>query len=129
MGGMRLSITRAEHDASISSAIVDATGTNAPAGDCDHAADAAAITSIRGGQPATAVAPSKGTASGAAVAKLAAEAKNPKPTADPLKVVVVNPDYDESHWVTYKAHCRPMRKVVDDFKATNPLPSAPTTHP
>ena len=39
--------------------------------------------------------------------------------------MVVNPDYNESRWVTYKAHCGPMRKVVDDFKATNPLPPSP----
>ena len=96
MGDMHLSITQAEHDAAVAAAIPAATGTNAPAGDLAHATDATAITTMRGGQPAVTVVPPISTASGAVVVKLVAKAKNTKPPADPLNVMVVNPDNDES---------------------------------
>ena len=97
MGDIQLSITRAEHDTAVYSAIADAKGTNSHAVDCDNSMDAAAITSMRGGKPTTAVVPSKGTASRASTAKFAAKPRNHKPSANPRNVVAVHPDFDKRH--------------------------------
>ena len=51
------------------------------------------------------------TVAGAAAAK-SANAKNEKSPANPLNIVIVNPDYNKVHWEVYKAHCVPTRKVV-----------------
>ena len=65
-----------------------------------------------------------GIAASTAAAAGAATAKSESPT-DPLTIVVVNPNYNEAHWGTTKEHCRPIRTVVEDCRATNPLPSSP----
>ena len=46
-----------------------------------------------------------------------------------LNFVVVNPNFKEDRWGSYKTHCSPMRKVVRDFKTTTPpLPPYPLWH-
>ena len=69
-----------------------------------------------------------GTASGAVAVntvtaeKLATRAKLPEPPADLLNIVVMNPNFKEDCWGTYKANCSPIKKVVNKCKTTNPLP-------
>ena len=125
MRNMCLSITYAEHNvAEITAAAAAANGTNTPVGDRVRVLAAVAITAIRGGRPAAVVVPPIDTASCAAT-KTAAKTKNSEPPGNPLKVVVVNPDYNESQWGTCKAHCGPMRNVINYCKVTNPLPPHP----
>ena len=63
-------------------------------------------------------------ATGAAALTLA-DTEKEKPPAGLLNVVVVNPDYNKVCWGVYKAHCGPMRKVVEDYMVTNSLPPQP----
>ena len=121
---MELTTTQAEYNTAVVAVVAAAVSTYTPSGDCAAAA-AAVITSMIRGRPITVVTP-MGTAAGAATAESAADTKIATPPADPLSIVVVNPDYNEACWSTHRYHCGYKRKVVEDFRATPP-PSAPTT--
>ena len=127
---MLLTITQAEHNAAIAAVVASAVGTNTPAGDracaSASAASASTINPMRGGRPA-AVVPPTDTAAGAADnagtadTKLAANAKKEKSPADPLSILVVNPDHNKARWGTHKAHCVHMSKAVEDCRGKNTL--------
>ena len=103
-------ISQDNHDTAVATAVAAATGTKSSSSNHASTADAAASTlvSMRGGQPNATAGPSIGTAFGDTAAKSATEVKNPKHSADPLNVVVVNPDFKEGRWGTHKAHWIPM---------------------
>ena len=103
---MQLTITRTKNDASI--------------------AAAAKITNTRGGRTADAVPPMVTAVDASAIAGTATakpyDAKKEKYPANPLNIVVINPEYNKVLWGVRKAHYRPMRKVVEYFRSTNPTP-------
>ena len=103
-------ISQDNPDTAVATAVAATTGTKSSSGNhaCAANADTAALVSMRGGQPNATAGPSIGTTSGAAAAKSATEVKNPKHSADPLNVVVVNPGFKEDRWGTHKAHWIPM---------------------
>ena len=104
-----MSISWAKHNAKISASVTSATSTNASSGYCDRAATASALASLRGGRPVAATRRAMGTASGAATAKLATKAKITKPPNNPLNIVIMNPNFKEDCWGTYKFHCVSMK--------------------
>ena len=119
LSDMRLAITWAKHNAAVADAVAAAVSNNSPDGDRARTANAA-ITYVRRGPPDAAV-PPMDTAAGVVDAKSAADAKKAKSPADPPNIVVVNLDYNKARWGTHKARYIPMRTVVEDCRATNPL--------
>ena len=121
MRDLHLNITQAEHAAVISAAVAAAVSTKASVVDQSRAV-------MRGKRP-TVMVPPMGTAAGAtfiagaATARLA-NAKERNPPANPINVVVVNPNHNKVRWGIYKAHCVPMSKVVEDCRS-NTLPPPP----
>ena len=114
---MNLNITWAQNNAAVANIIAAAVGTNAPTGQY-RASATNAIATMRGGRT-TNVVPPIGTASitaavAGAAAKKPGDTKKTKYSADPLNTVVVNLDHNEVCWGLYKAHCGPMREVVED---------------
>ena len=69
--------------------------------------------------------PPLGLSSGSADVKLTADTEKSKSPAGPLNIVVVNLDFNKNCWGTYKSHCGPMQKLVDECKIINPLPPRP----
>ena len=61
-------------------------------------------------------------ATSAANTKSTANVKSAKSPAYIINVVVLNPCYNKTRWVTHKAHRGPVRKFVEDYRAINPTP-------
>ena len=120
-----MSISQAEHNFALATAVADANRTKASVGNHACVAVAAALASMRGVRLAAAAGTAIGTSSSAGAAKSATEAKKPKPPVDPLHFVAVNPNFKVDRWGTYKAHYGPIKKFVDKCKTTNPLSSIP----
>ena len=114
-----MTLTRAKLNSAIAGAVTAGAGTNTPTGDqpCANAA-VDAINVTRGGRPAAVLPPMITDASAAAIggtaAEKSAEAKKAKYLADPLNIVVVKPDYNDSYWGAHTVKYIPMRKLVEN---------------
>ena len=67
------------------------------------------------------------TVSGTAATKSAADVKKKEYPADPLNIVVVNPDLNDACLDTHKNHCIPTRNSMVYSRSTPPPPPDPRT--
>ena len=121
-----MTITQVEHNTAFAAVVADAVSTNSPTGDCSHT-NASSITDMRGGQYVAVVLPI-GHSRWRRHSKSAADAKEEKSPADPLSIVVLNPNYNKACWSTHRYQCGSTRKVVEDRRATTPSPPKPLQH-